>query len=212
MGLVTIGCAGDQNPADKGGVEAAERQGKQLAHEVARLLTTQLSLVEGPLRTSYREIQLPFDTLPTRQAWEDRAKRKGIEGYHASRQLQKLQQEGTLPQSLTYPIQTWRFGDDLAMVFLGDEVVVDYALLIKSKFDPKRLWVSAYSNDVACYIPSERVLREGGYEGGGAMVWYNQPTKFAPGLEKKILAEVERQLSESDVWKPSVGTVGDQRK
>ena len=31
------------------------------------------------------------------------------------------------------------------------------------------MWVAGYSNDVMAYIPSLRVLREGGYEGGDAM-------------------------------------------
>ena len=35
-----------------------------------------------------------------------------------------------------------------------------------------RLWITAYANDDPCYIPSERILREGGYEGGGAIVYY----------------------------------------
>lgn len=208
IGLTTIGCAGDQNPSDKGGIEAAERQGKQLAVEVDRILATKLKLVEGKLRIRFRQIELPFDEIPDEATWEAKAEQKGIEGFHALRQLKQLRQQGSLPQTLKYPVQTWRFGSDLAMVFLGDEVVVDYALLIKSKYDPERLWVSAYSNDVACYVPSERILREGGYEGGGAMVWYNQPTKFAPGLEKLILEEVDRQLGEPETWKPHPKTGG----
>ena len=51
------------------------------------------------------------------------------------------------------------------MVFLPGEVVVDYVLRLKKEFDPGRLWVTAYANDLPCYIPSERILREGGYEG-----------------------------------------------
>src|SRR3712207_8736102 len=46
--------------------------------------------------------------------------------------------------------------------------------------------VNAYSNDVPCYIPSERVLKQGGYEGGGAMVYYDLPGPFRPGLEQPI--------------------------
>src|SRR5581483_3577347 len=57
-----------------------------------------------------------------------------------------------------------------------------------------RLWVNAYSNDVPCYIPSERVLKEGGYEGGGAMTFYDLPGRFQPGLEQKIIDAVHAQL------------------
>ncbi len=50
------------------------------------------------------------------------------------------------------------------MVFLSDEVVVDYALRMKREMDGSRLWINAYTNDVSSYIASKRVLKEGGYE------------------------------------------------
>ena len=76
------------------------------------------------------------------------------------------------------------------MVFLPGEVVVDYVLRLKKEFDASRLWVSAYSNDLPCYIPSERILKEGGYEGGGAMVYYARPTRLKTGLEQQIIDAV----------------------
>ena len=95
-----------------------------------------------------------------------------------------------LPTSVPYLVQTWSFGSDLAMVFLCGEVVVDYELRLKAECDPARMWVNGYSNDVPCYIPSRRVLDEGGYEGAGAMVYYDRPTKFAPDIEEHILKAV----------------------
>ena len=43
------------------------------------------------------------------------------------------------------------------------------------------------------YIPSRRVLTEGGYEGGGAMVYYGLPAPWSPEVEERIVAEVHRQ-------------------
>jgi hypothetical protein len=40
------------------------------------------------------------------------------------------------------------------------------------------------------YIPSLRVLKEGGYEGGGAMVNYGRPGPLAPAIEDVIAAKV----------------------
>ena len=92
-----------------------------------------------------------------------------------------------------YPVQSWNFGKSLTVVFLGGEVVVDYSLRLKRELDRDRTWINAYANDVACYIPSERVLKEGGYEGGDAMTFHDWPAPFAPGLEKRIVDEVRRQ-------------------
>jgi hypothetical protein len=47
---------------------------------------------------------------------------------------------------------------------------------------------------VPCYIPSERVLKEGGYEGGGAMVYYDLPGQFVPGIEDLIVRAVHDVL------------------
>src|SRR5207249_6993789 len=113
---------------------------------------------------------------------------------HARVNLARLDRGEALQTKINYPIQTWTFGDQLAMVFLPGEVVVDYSLRLKREFDRSRLWVNAYANDAPCYIPSERVLKEGGYEGGGAMVYYDLPGPFRPGLEDRIVAAVKGLL------------------
>jgi len=192
--LVLAGCGGDQNPQDKGGIPAAERQGGELATEVKRVAQSELQPVSGPLQSKFAEIELPLQDLPSQETWKQRAEQSGITGHHARRNLDRLSQGEALPTKITYPIQSWAFGEDLTMVFLGGEVVVDYALATKKEFGSDRIWVTAYANDVACYIPSERVLKEGGYEGGGAMVWYDQPAHLKPGLEGLILEEVRSQL------------------
>ncbi len=86
------------------------------------------------------------------------------------------------------------FGDGLAMVFLPGEVVVDYSLRLKKEFGSSRLWINSYANDVPCYIPSERILKEGGYEGGDAMIYYDRPTRLAMGTEERIVSAVHELL------------------
>jgi len=68
--------------------------------------------------------------------------------------------------------------------------VVDYALRLRAQYGWDNTWVAAYSNDVFAYIPSLRVLKEGGYEGGGAMIPYGQPGPFGAAVEEIIVEEV----------------------
>jgi hypothetical protein len=89
---------------------------------------------------------------------------------------------------------TWTFGKDLAMIFLAGEVVVDYSLRLKKELGVKGLWVNAYSNDVPCYIASDRVIREGGYEVEYSMYSYNRPGRFAEGIEDLIINTVYELL------------------
>ena len=51
--------------------------------------------------------------------------------------------------------------------------------------------MAGYSNDVFAYIPSLRVLKEGGYEGGGAMVAYGQPGPFRTAVEEIVVEKVD---------------------
>ena len=140
---------------------------------------------------------LPFDALPTRAEWEEKAKQTNYIGNYARLNLARLERGEKLPTRLPYLVQTWTFGDKLAMVFLPGEAVVDYSLRLKREFDRSRLWINAYANDVPCYIPSERILKEGGYEGGGAMVYYDKPARLAPGVEERIVGAVHALLPKS---------------
>jgi hypothetical protein len=100
--------------------------------------------------------------------------------------LQILDRKGKLPDHHSYPIEVWQFGKDLTFIALGGEVVVDYSLRFKREYGFDKLWVAGYTNDVFAYIPSRRVLKEGGYEGGGAMIAYGQPAPFTPDVEEIV--------------------------
>jgi putative membrane-bound dehydrogenase-like protein len=192
VALVTIGCAGDANPKPRGTLAMALAHGQEIATEATRLIQHEAAL--RPVRTApkgkIKTIELAYDRIPTRAEWEKLARRTDPVGYNARTQLAKLDRGETISPTLPYRVQTWTFGKDLAMVFLTGEVVVDYDLRLKGDYDPSRLWITAYANDVPCYIPSKRVLAEGGYEGEGAMVYYGRPSKFAPSVENDVIRAV----------------------
>jgi putative membrane-bound dehydrogenase-like protein len=199
IALTALGCGADQNPDPRGTVELAVQHGEALAAEAKRLVTgSEMKVVAAPLTCRAQQIDLAFEKLPTREEWAQLAQSKSANlAFHARKNLARLERGEKLPTTLPYFVQTWSFGDDLTMVFLPGEVVVDYGLRLKRDFDGGRLWVNAYSNDVPCYIPSQRVLEEGGYEGALAMVYYDRPTKFAPDVEERIVAAVRELLPAS---------------
>jgi len=98
-----------------------------------------------------------------------------------------LDRDGRLPSEYPYPLQVWQFGQDVTLIAMAGEVVVDYALRLKRELGMEKVWVAGYSNDVFAYIPSLRVLREGGYEAEGAMLYYCQPGAFDPSVEETIV-------------------------
>jgi putative membrane-bound dehydrogenase-like protein len=199
VALVSVGCGADSNPnsgvtGDK--TDIASRQGAEIAREVKRLAGGYLTPVTGKITASLRRFELPLADPPSREQWEAKAKRTDAIGYHARVNLARLERGEALRTRIDYSVQTWQFGNALAMVFLPGEAVVDYSLRLKRELDGLRLWINAYANDAPCYVPSERVLKEGGYEGGGAMVYYDLPGPFRPGLERKIIQAAHEQLDE----------------
>jgi hypothetical protein len=194
VALISIGCGADANPRPRPGLDFARQHGEEIANSVNQLLTTQLAALHGELTCRTKRIELPFATPPTRAEFEARANGTNYMRYHAQLHLARVDRGEPLPTQLPYLVQTWTFGDDLAMVFLAGEVVVDYSIRLKQEFDGTRLWLNAYANDVPCYIPSERVLREGGYESDSSMIYYDKPTRFAPGVENLIISAVHELL------------------
>ncbi len=190
VALVALGAGADQNPTPRRTLELVKQYGEAVGAEIRRLVREPLTPVDGTLECRTLGIDLAYDTLPTREQWEKQATAGGAVAYHARKNLARLDRGELLPTHLPYLVQTWNFGTDLAMVFLPGEVVVDYSLRLKREYDARRLWVNTYANDVPCYIPSRRVLEEGGYEGGGAMVYYDRPTRFAPDVEDRIFGAV----------------------
>src|SRR5579885_2912266 len=81
--------------------------------------------------------------------------------------LKAIRRYGTLPDPYPDPVEVWQFGNDLKFIAMGGESVVDYSLRLKGQYGWENTWVAAYSNDVFAYVPSARVLREGGYEAQG---------------------------------------------
>src|SRR5207253_9606551 len=109
---------------------------------------------------------------------------------HARRQLDILDREGKLRTSYPCPVQVWRLGKDLTVVALGGEVVVDYALRLKRELRDGNVWVAGYANDVFAYVPSARILFEGGYEADFNLIYYGLPTRFANDVEEVLVKGV----------------------
>ncbi len=187
------GCGADQNPLPRRTVELARQYGEQLAASVARVLRGPMRPVAGGLKAAYEEVDLAFAEIPPKAKWEELAKSDNrFEAERAKMLLKRIESEGSLSTTYPYPVQVWRLGDDLTWVFLGGEVVVDFAHRIKRNLGTSRTWVAAYCNDVMAYIPSLRVLKEGGYEGGGAMLYYGQPAPWSERVEEQIIEAVAK--------------------
>lgn len=148
--LFMMGCGGDQNPYPRSTLILAQKHGRSLAMAIEAALVTEQRPVHGPLRSNLKTVDLEF-TAKNRDPFP-------------------------------YPVQIIQFGNDVALIALGTEVVIDYSLRLKRELGDRgpAIWVAGYSNVYSGYIPSKRVLLEGGYEAK------SRPWK--PELEERIIA------------------------
>jgi len=195
--LFMIGCGADTNPQPRGTVELAEQHGNALAAAVDQALAGEMHPLEGTLAVAFGRVDLPLVDPPSREEIKELESSKDTYRQRLGKKLaERLEKGEPIPTSCSCPVQVVRFGDDLSLVALGGEVVVDYALRLRKEFPAKRLWIAGYSNDVFAYVPSERVLAEGGYEAGGAMVYFGIHGPFKPGLEDRIINQVKQLMAE----------------
>ena len=173
LALFSAGCGADINPLPRRVVHLAERYGLMLAAAVEETLLQKMETLEPTLTTRIKTIPLEYGALPEPAALAAAAKNQtNYRGRWAARML-KLQADDDVPKTYPYPIQCWRVGD-LLWLTMGGEVVVDFSLNFKKQYGP-RTWVTSYCNDVMAYIPTFRVLQEGGYEGQSSMAVYGLP-------------------------------------
>jgi len=190
------GCGADCDPVPRSEIDMPPLYGQIMAAAVGQVVRRMLQPVQGPLTAAFDYVNIPFQTPPTRGDLEERLRTAtGMRTRHARQLLTVLDRDGRIPDRYPYPVQAWRFASGLTMIALGGEVVVDYSLRFKSKYGWETTWVAGYSNDVMGYIPSRRVLEEGGYEGGGAMVNYGRPGPLAPEVEEVIAAKVDELVA-----------------
>jgi neutral ceramidase len=195
IAMVMIGAGADADPNPRGsGIPDVHRNASEIADEVDRLLKGPLRPLAAAPRGRFRSVRLGFERIPTRVELEQLAERDDARGAYARSTLAALERGESLTETVPYPVQTWTFGDDLAMVFLGGEVVVDYSRRLKQELDASRLWVTAYANDVAFYVASERLMAEGGYEVDASMVYYGQPSRLANSTEELVVRTVHELI------------------
>ncbi|MFW6157452.1 MAG: hypothetical protein ACOC4S_01285, partial [Balneolaceae bacterium] len=203
-GVTTLffqGAGADQNPLPRRSEALAQQYGRTLAAAVDRVLNEDMHRLSPSLTTAYTEVDLQLTAPPSREElMEIQDEASGYQKRWADRMLRKIERGDSFMESYPYPVQVWQL-DDQMMVSLGGELVIDYAIELKRMFG-QELFILGYSNDVMAYIPSTRILMEGGYEGETSQMVYGLPSVWKADIQTTILHEVVQLAKEAGISPP----------
>ncbi len=190
------GCGGDTSPYPTGTLAIAKAHGKHLADVVTRVLARKrLEPVRGPLTTDLRWMDLPLEAPPTLEEIEAMSKERTAWRRQAAERLRQQNESGDHgPAHYTAPLALWQFGGDLTLVGLPGEPVADYVMLVEQALGPLNLWVAGYTNDHFGYLPTRRILAEGGYE---ALRGLGHGRRFAPEVEQTVIQAVAEAAAQT---------------
>lgn len=189
------GCGGNQNALPRKTIPLAKQYGMELALAVESVLEGEMRELEPSLKTTYSEVILEFENPALKEELNQMlSKESGYIRNWALGMIRKYEKGERMLSQYPYPVQLWQLGEQ-AVVALGGEPVVDYAINLKKIFGPE-LFVMGYSNDVMAYIPTVEILREGGYEGHTSQMAFGLPAKWKESIESLIMGEVLRLSKE----------------
>ena len=202
VALFFQGAGGDQNPLPRGTVSRAVQYGKALAAAVEAVIEGEMKPLDNQLAVTYSEINLPFaKQSPTKEELVriiNDTSTRAYPAYHkrsAKRFLTTLEQGGSLMSSYPwYPVQVWNLGGQAVFAF-GGELTVGYAVSLKRIFG-EDIFVLGYSNDIMSYIPTAKILTEGGYEAGMSPVF---TTPYASTVENIIISEAIKEAGKAGI-------------
>lgn len=103
--------------------------------------------------------------------------------------LLKAIRAGTDKRNAGHFIQSWHLDDETVVIAMEGEIPTEYSLKIKALLKGIKVVVLGYSNGCSTYIPTRKMLREGGYE-TEAWILHGFRGPFAMETEDAIIGAV----------------------
>lgn len=189
------GCGADIKPyiTDNGegfkscNYDELEQAGASLASDIQKCLDgNQWRKIDIGLKTGFSMVRL-YTEVWDEEKWMEILDDPDEAEYRKKAIREKLEEmkERNPRNYLPYHISFLRLDDKTCLVCLENEVVSDIGKEIKRLFE-RDVIVLGYSNSSACYIPTKKVLEQGGYERESFMS-ANLAGPFVPEVEDIIV-------------------------
>ena len=173
--------------------------GRSLARSALEALGD-LKPARPALASSETEIELPTLPVPDRAgfaAFAASVHKREMKALWADRMIARLDRGEVLPTAVPITMHGVRLAGGVRIVGLEGEAVADLGGLIAGEFGDGAALPLGYTDGCQLYLPSDRMLPEGGYE-VESFYEYHQPAQLAPGIDDR-LREGLRRLREGGI-------------
>ena len=195
------GAGGDSKPRQiaveeeywrAGNWDDVEAAGTEVAEAVIAGAGRELLPITPSLRYALTPTTWPFAALPAEEELShqlnDPENREGRRRWAADMR-QQLLSAGSLPNTVSVELHAVQLGPELRLIGVEGELVGELGNLILAMFSSGVTFPLGYTNGAQIYLPSSRMLPEGGYEVDS--FWeYHHPAKLAPGMETVLRSTV----------------------
>jgi hypothetical protein len=180
----------------QGGPAALQKTGADLAHDVLAALKNKAEMLHLDLAAASDRPFLPRDNPPSRQSYEKMLAEAKNENSRrvAEYWLERYNSGEGFARGDAWPAGLIRLAENQWIVYLAGEPVVEWRAKFTQWLPGKKFVPFGYAQESITYLPTEKLLREGGYE----VVECNRarassPAPFAPGIEKSVEESFRRQ-------------------
>lgn len=205
VGMFLQGCAGELKPrplavdddfagADEAGIREV---GAVLGREVVGVLQGGgFRTIECRLKAEQRDPLLYTEQTPVSfyEAIAGDPARNAFYRNSAKRTIRAIH-DGNIKDRLPFYICVWELDDRTRIVAMEGEVSTEYAMQIKRLFnrENEEMIVLGYTNGVYSYVPTRKMLGEGGYEAENNY-FFGLRGPYVPEIEDIIVGQVARAL------------------
>jgi hypothetical protein len=195
MPLFITGCAADQDPHPRASIELSRQYGRELADAVEQCIQSDMVEVGPQLAIAMDDVDLEMQPVTSQWIETSLASQDPPRIFKAEYLQRQIAGGQKLPTTYPAVLQAIRLGRQVIMIALGGEPVIDWVHQFRNRFSQgghPLVWVAGYCNHLCGYIPTRRIQREGGYEGGRASLWSPLPSSWTESVEERVGNAVDR--------------------
>jgi hypothetical protein len=184
-GDLRVPCTSDHGSAFVGGdSDKVVEYGNMVAKAVERVIKTKLRRLRPSFASNRVRFIVPFGSQQPVGMVDRQAYQKLVRYRHRNEPRDGVPLDWTV----------WRLARDSVLIAIPGEICHMTGKAAKKMSGVECPLFLGYANGLPCYIPTDRILEEGGYEANRSMTGYGQPYLFKSGIDDILCAKLALAL------------------